>query len=449
VIRSIRLRIALFVLGAVALTQVILSLLVLQRLASAQRNEVDALLQEELSEIEGLLGGPGMRELIEAKDRHTSKWSETFYEVRSAAGELVVASANVPAQGLGPAVLPVEVEQRVAFWERVHPQSRRGHRRIRVAEKGLDGYRVRVARSLRASEKTYLTVRARLAGGLLGVTALGAIGAWWMARRALRPLRSMIAQAQELGVSLEGELTRTRSGDELDRLAAVLNDLLGRLRVEVQRMRRMTADAAHALRTPLTAIRGSLEVMQRGADPVVAAALGPTLEAIDELGQLTNRLLLLERLESQGAPADGGERIALDGLVADLVDTLQVVAADRGIELRCNAAPVRVRGDVQQLRNAVANLIDNALRHTPRNGRVEVCTASVSGRARVIVSDTGPGLRPEQLERVFERFYSEPGPGGGTGLGLPIARAIARAHGGELTASSPGGARFELDLPLA
>jgi signal transduction histidine kinase len=448
VTRSIRLRIALFVLGAVAFTQVILSALVLERLASAQRSEVDALLVEELAEIEGLLGGPGLRELVEAKDRHASKWSETFYEVRGPGGERVIASSNVPAQGLGPAVLPVDVEHGVAFWEGVHPHSRRGHRRIRVAEKELDGYRVRVARGLRSAEKTYLTVRARLAGGLLGVTALGAIGAWWMARRTLRPLRSMTAQAQKLGLSLEGELPRTRSGDELDRLAAVLNDLLGRLRTEVQRMRRMTEDAAHALRTPLTAIRGSLEVMQRGADPAVAAALGPTLEAIDELGQLTNRLLLLERLESQGAPAES-ESVALDALVADLVDTLQVVAADRGIELRCHAAPVRVRGDVQQLRNAVANLIDNALRHTPRGGRVEVSTASVSGRARVTVSDTGPGLRPDQLERVFERFYSEPGPGGGTGLGLPIARAIARAHGGELRATSPGGARFELELPPA
>jgi signal transduction histidine kinase len=298
-------------------------------------------------------------------------------------------------------------------------------------------------------EKTWYRLRVWLGWGLVAVTGLGAAGAWWVAGRALDPVRRITARANELGASLDGDLPRTGSGDELDRLAEVLNRLLARIRAEVQRMHRMTADAAHALRTPLTAIRGSLEVMQRSAEPAVAVALGPTLEAIDELGQLTNRLLLLERLESRAAPLERMEHVSLDRLVSNLVDTLRVAAVDRGIALTCAAEPASVHGDIHQLRNALANLIDNALRHTPAGGRVDVRVGSADGRARVSVCDTGPGMHEDELERVFERFYSAPGAGTGTGLGLPIARAIARAHGGELTAASPGGARFDLELPLA
>jgi signal transduction histidine kinase len=215
-------------------------------------------------------------------------------------------------------------------------------------------------------------------------------------------------------------------------------------------MRRMTADAAHALRTPLTAIRGSLEVMQGSARPDVASALVPTLEAIEDLSTLVNRLLLLERLDAYGTSHERAELVALDRLTKDLVEALEVVASDRGVVLHCECVSAKVYADPQQLRNALANLIDNALRHTPAGGRVDVRLENDGRRARIKVADTGPGLGAEQLERVFDRFYSAPGAGSGTGLGLPIARAIARAHGGELTASSSeGGARFDLELPLA
>ena len=129
--------------------------------------------------------------------------------------------------------------------------------------------------------------------------------------------------------------------------------------------------------------------------------------------------------------------------LAEVCEALAIVAEDHGIELDFSGVPVVVQGDESQLRNATLNLLDNVLRHTPRGEHVRVSVQVVEDR-----EDTGPGLTPDKLERVFERFYSEREDGTGGGLGLPIARAIARTHGGSLTASSPGGARFDLELPL-
>jgi signal transduction histidine kinase len=124
-----------------------------------------------------------------------------------------------------------------------------------------------------------------------------------------------------------------------------------------------------------------------------------------------------------------------------------VLAEERGVALELHGGAVFAECDAAQIRQALANLIDNALRHTPRGGRVVVETRWVGDVARLSVADTGPGLDPAEVERVFERFYSRAGEGGGTGLGLPLARAIARAHGGDVSAASPGGALFTLELP--
>lgn len=444
---SIRARIALFVLAAVALFQVALSFWVLDRVQGFHRDRIDELLKEQLTEVEALLGTPQLTALIELEASRNSKWNETFVEIRQG-GRVVAKSENVPSAGLG---TPEDEGDRMGgrSWELVHPDSQKGHVLIRVAEARMDGYLVRVGRSLKLEQKNYWDLRQQLAWGLLAVTAVGGVCAWWVATQSLAPLRRIAARASELGTSLEGELPRTGRGDELDRLAEVLNDLLARIRAEVRRMRRITADAAHALRTPLTAIQGILEVELRKGNEAVSATLAPVIEAVHDLGELVNRLLLLERIESRGLQAEQIQRLRVDQVAVELADALAVVASERGLDLKCESEPVWVEGDKGHIRNAIANLLDNALRHTPEGGRVELSVLAAGDRARVTVSDTGPGLGPDQLERVFERFYSDPGAGGGTGLGLAISRATAEAHGGSLTASSPGGASFVLELPRA
>jgi signal transduction histidine kinase len=445
--RSIRLRIAFSVLAVVALCQVALSLFVLDRLAHVQRDEVDELLREELAEVAVLLGTPQLEALIAAESARNTKWNETFFEVRDARGVRQASSQNVPAAGLARLAATGEASEPV-IWESRHPRSRRGHVRIRVLEARIDGHSVLVGRSLKRYQKLYWRLRERLAFGLLGVAALGALCAWGVAAYSLRPIGRIAARAAALGGSLEGELPSSGRGDELDRLARVLNELLARIRSEVARVRRMTADVAHALRTPLTALRGTLEVQLAGGDRGLGAKLAPALESIDELGRLVNRLLWLERIEARGR-ALRSEPVQLDKLATELVDAVQVVAGDHGIELTLEAWPVAVAGDRAELREAILNLLDNALRHTPRGGRVAVRVAAERDLARLSVADSGPGLPRERPERIFERFYSTTP--SGSGLGLPIARAVAEAHGGSLetSCSALGGARFELTLPLA
>ncbi|HXX46993.1 MAG TPA: ATP-binding protein, partial [Myxococcota bacterium] len=299
------------------------------------------------------------------------------------------------------------------------------------------------------TRRRYASLRKNLATSLVLIALLGGGAAYLVAARALVPVARIAAQARALGALPDGTLPRTGSGDEIDRLAAVLNDLLTRVRGEVLRVRRLTADAAHALRTPLTAMRGHLELIastERGA----SEPLGTAIEQVDELTRFVNRLLLLEKLESGQAESLAREKFDLLAKTRPLVEHLQVVAEERGVSLECRGETVEVEADPSQIHQAILNLLDNALRHTPRGGKVAVDVREQDGAAELAVSDSGRGLAADQLERVFERFYStRAGDGAGTGLGLPIARAIARSFGGDVSATSPGGARFVLRLPLA
>lgn len=448
-IPGIRLRIGLMVLAAVGVCQILLSLYVLDRIAKAQRVEVDQLLADDVDEVAALLGSDQLLEFVRHDFAYTSKWTEEFLEIREVDGALIAASSNLPPEGLGPAV-DATTSAGISFWERTHPTSRRGHVRIRVADATYGDVSVRVAHSLKRHQRTYWMLRRQLVLGFLAVATLGGVGAWWVSTRSLSPIRRIAARASRLGATSHGLLPRTGAGDELDQLVDVLNDLLLRVRSDVERVRRMTADAGHALRTPLSVVRAALEDRLRHASAADASSLEPVLESIDDAVRLANRLIHLERIES-GALANNRtiERVSLDAVARHVADVFRVVAEDRGVSLVLRTRPADLRGVPEQLREAIGNLLDNALRHTPPGGTMELEVYPSGERAHLVVSDTGPGLRSDQLERVFERFYSESGVGAGTGLGLAIARAIARAHGGDLVASSPRGARFDMDLPLA
>jgi signal transduction histidine kinase len=222
------------------------------------------------------------------------------------------------------------------------------------------------------------------------------------------------------------------------------------VRGEVERQRQFTADAAHEIRTPLSAIRGHLELLLSEAPPEAQPTLVGVLEEVERLARLVSRLLLLEKLEER---ADGTrrERLDLTSLAHGLADHLRVVAAEQGIALEVRGDEAPVEGDPERLRQVLLNLLDNAFRHTPRGGRVWVEVGRAGDRVRAAVRDTGPGIPPERRERVFDRFASDRSlQKAGIGLGLPIARAIARAHGGELRAEpSDAGALLVLDLPAA
>jgi two-component system, OmpR family, sensor kinase len=338
-----------------------------------------------------------------------------------------------------------------------------------------------VAASLAGIEATIRQLRLiDLGVSLVVLAVLAGVGAA-IVRASLRPLVEIEQTARAIAA---GDLTR-RVPDrdprtEVGRLGRALNTMLAQIesafgaraaseasaRRSEDRMRRFVADASHELRTPLTTIRGFAELYRQGGlrDP---AELDRLMRRIEDqaarMGLLVEDLLLLARLDQQ-RPLDRGP-VDLLALAAEAVNDARAVAPDRRIELVLGdddgdqGAALVVLGDEQRLRQVLANLVNNALTHTPAGSPVEVRVggASLDGRpgAAVEVVDHGPGLTPEQAERVFERFYrADPARShadGGTGLGLSIVAALVAVHGGTVGVDSvPGrGARFRVVLPLA
>jgi two-component system, OmpR family, sensor histidine kinase CiaH len=225
-------------------------------------------------------------------------------------------------------------------------------------------------------------------------------------------------------------------------------------RLALRRQREFAADASHELRTPLTVIRASVEDLERHPQQSVAdvgAALTDIRDEVDHMTAMVEDLLLLARSDS-GAVAL--ERVPLD--LGDMASTgasgLARPAADRGIDVVVDPVPAEVTGDPARLRQLVGILVDNAIRHAPTGSRVDVRVRTEGPDAILVVDDAGPGIRPEDLPHVFDRFYRAAGaPGGGTGLGLAIAAWIVERHGGRIAAANrdEGGARFTVRLPLA
>jgi len=445
-IPNIRLRIGLSVFVMLLLLLVLQDLFVLARVERQALAEVDDLLSTEIDEAVLLLGTPQLDRLIDADQQEPGAADEMFFEIRAPDGSLLAASDNLPEGGLGP-FRAGGVSGR--FWTRTHPDSRKGHRRIRVAEARRAGHWIRVAQALTDQDEAYRALRETLVYALILIAGLGGGLAWWVAQRSLVPLRWMTRRARELEAGGEGDLPRTGSGDELDRLATVLNDLLGRRREYLERMRRMTANAGHALRTPLTTLRGQVELLLQKALPSEVGEIEEALVQVDRLGRIVHGLLTLERLDARRSPASA-RPLDLAELVDRLVNDLRVVAAEEGIEIRFRSEPAEVLAEPDELREAIANLVDTAIRHSPPGGCVGVEVTSDRRRARVTVVDAGPGIRAADAGRIFERFYSAGPRATGLGLGLPIARSVARAQGGDVTArGGRGGTAFTLELPTA
>ena len=228
---------------------------------------------------------------------------------------------------------------------------------------------------------------------------------------------------------------------------------LANQREALRRQREFAADASHELRTPLTVIRASVEDLERHPRKSVAtvgSALTDIRDEVDHLTTMVDDLLLLARSDSGAVEL---ERVPLDlGDVASSgASALSRLAGDRNVTLVVDPIPAEVSGDPARLRQVVGILVDNAIRHAPAGSRVDVRVRTDASHAVLVVEDEGVGIRPEDLPRVFDRFYRAAGaPGGGTGLGLAIAAWIVERHGGRIAAANreSSGARFTVRLPL-
>ncbi len=233
-----------------------------------------------------------------------------------------------------------------------------------------------------------------------------------------------------------------------------IRESLVQQRAALRRQREFAADASHELRTPLTVIRSSVEHLRRNRTD--GSTAGEALDDIDaevaNLTALVEDLLLLARSDS-GAINLTRLPVDLGDIAADGAGALVKAAADRGVQLALDPEPAMVEGDHARLRQLIVILVDNAIRHAPPGGgHVRVRVRSDRREAMLEVEDNGPGIRPEDMPHVFERFWRAPGAAmGGTGLGLAIAKSIVDLHGGRIVVSNrpEGGARFIVRLPVA
>jgi signal transduction histidine kinase len=293
-----------------------------------------------------------------------------------------------------------------------------------------------------------------LTGALAAAIALAM--ARWLARGMTQPLRDMAQAAHRMERGDYSQRVVTTSRDEVGQLAAAFNRMSAELE-SVERLRReLVANVSHELKTPISALRAHLENLLDGVERPDPDTLQVMLTQSERLGRLVDQPLDLSRLESGDVPLHP-QPMPLRSLVAEVLSEIEVARSDRGVQIedRVSDDLPPVYADRERVHQVLFNLLDNAVRFTPRGGEVVVDAHRVNGHCEVSVSDTGPGIAPEHLPHLFERFYrvdaSRSRGDGGTGIGLAIARSVVEAHGGRIRADSEvgKGSVFTFELPVA
>jgi len=293
-----------------------------------------------------------------------------------------------------------------------------------------------------------------LAGIVAGLISL--LIARWLARGMTQPLRDMAAAVRRMEVGDYTARVETRSRDEVGQLATAFNRMSAELELLERSRRDLVANVSHELKTPITAIRAHLENLADGIEQPDRETMQVMLNQTERLGRLVDQLLDLSKLES-GEVALQIEPMPLAPVIDQVLSEFSVGRAVTDVELDAQVPDdLLVEADRERIHQVVFNLVDNAVRFTPPGGAVTIRAWREDDRVGVEVSDTGVGVAPEHLSRLFERFYrADPArsrdDGGGTGIGLAIARSIVEGHGGRIVATSePGrGATFTFDLPAA
>jgi two-component system, OmpR family, sensor kinase len=321
---------------------------------------------------------------------------------------------------------------------------------------------VQLARSLAEQDESLETLSNTLLVGSAFVVVLAFIVGWVLSGAALRPIQRITDTARVIGAQRDFDRRVDYRGppDEVGQLATTFNGMLNELQgahqqteQTLQQQRRFVADASHELRTPLTTIRGNLGLLKRRppiAEDDKRAVLDDMVEEADRLIRLTNDLLVLAR-------SDAGRSLRHDSvpivpLVDDICRQANVLGEQRTI--KCEAVPdVSVLGDQDAIKQVLLILLDNALKYTPAGGAITIGAEKTDRAVNIRISDTGPGIAPDDLPHIFERFYrsDESRTGSGAGLGLAIAQELIEEQQGEITVKSEigKGSTFTVMLPLA
>jgi heavy metal sensor kinase len=277
---------------------------------------------------------------------------------------------------------------------------------------------------------------------------------WFMARRAVSGVEAVTRTARKIsGGSLEERVPVKSRGDEIDQLATTFNEMLDRIQTLLTEIKEMSENIAHDLRSPIARIRELAEVTLttgKSLDEYESMAAS-TVEECDRLLDMINTMLFISKTEA-GVEKPSRTEVDIAALIASACAIFEPIAEDKNVMLRCEAPKKQVVfGDARMLQRMLSNILDNAVKYTPPGGRVEISLSETERDIVITIADTGVGISEADLPRIFERFYrgdqsrSEPG----TGLGLSLARAVARAHGGDITVTSVQnqGSTFIITLP--
>jgi signal transduction histidine kinase len=385
-------------------------------------------------EIERRIGGPelGPYVYVYTESRH----------------ERIVGNLSGWPEGLGPEVRDRRMSLQVTYGQR------QSLRRVDVASKALpDGRHLLVGRDVTEDEELLRSVAIAMGGAFVIAAVIAIAGGLSISRRLLGRVEGM--NETVLGI-LEGHtgerVPHDDSGDEFDELSHHFNDLLDENDRLVRRMREVTDDVAHDLRTPLAHMRNRIEsALAVGvADPRASDTLHELMEDADRIIETFNALIHIARIESHGI-REAMSELALDSLVQDTVDLYRPVVEESGISIKDEVGQdVRVRGDRHLISQALSNLIDNAIKYSGHAGDIEVTARWRDGRAELLVRDHGEGIPEAERERVLERFVrldasrNQPG----SGLGLSFVAAVAQHHGAELSlADAQPGLSVEFRFP--
>lgn len=412
-----------------------------------------------------LLSGSREQDLVPAQETGAD---EAQHELRETAHSIVVLSPDGRIVWQGSNVVP-RPPVSGPLLERV----RRGHpvydtvstvngppvRRLSlpIPSQGEVRYILQAEVSLGFSQRALRNLLGLLAIVSAAMMAVAWFGSSWLARKVLGPIEVLSATTETVsGSALQTRLNVDAPYQEFHRLAQAFNAMLDRLQKVFEGQRRFVDHAAHEMQTPLTVLQGNIEVVLQKARTAeeYREALLNNWEEVQRLVSLTRSLLTLARLSGDHSLVQPAP-LALEPLLRELVDELAVLADDHKLRLTLLADPVpSIQGDPRWLKQAVINLLHNALRYTEPGGRVTVRLGIRESQVCITVEDTGQGIEPDQLPHLFERFYrtdrARARDSGGTGLGLPIVKEIIEAHGGRITVESQvgTGSVFTLWLPI-
>ncbi len=477
---SIRIRLTLWYTAILAGILLIFGVVVYRIFTSSQDDEIDRALEQVWLDLQG--ANPVERPFFFADQRiviprlNTFSSSTYYVQVWDAQGTLQARSDNITGYGyaLDSEALDINLKRKlIRDVSTVESEASLRVLTIPLATLGDDRQLVgwlQIATSMETVHSARKKLLSILIQGSVGGVFLSAIMGALLARRALDPIHTITQTAVQItrADDLERRIPHIGPPDEVGQLAGAFNEMLERLERIFRAQRRFVADVSHELRTPLTTIRGNVDLLRRMGS-TDAASLNAIQNETDRMIRLVGDLLLLAQADAGRLPIAQAP-VEIDAVLAEIAHQTRVLAGQRlQVTLDCpqleDVEPLIVMGDADRLKQLLLNLVDNAIKHTPQDGRVSLRLARMDSWVRLTVADSGTGISPKDLPHIFDRFYRaeksrwrkpppkeiSPGVGVGVGLGLSIARWITKAHGGRIEVESePGkGSAFHVWLPLA